>query len=82
MARVLDGIRLIRREQALVVLFLALSITSVGEGIFSTLFVVFTNKVLHGGSTEMGWLMGAQAVGGVTGGLLIGFIASKVPATG
>jgi len=34
---------------------------------------VFVNKVLGGGALEIGWLMSAQAVGGLIGGVIVGF---------
>ncbi|HLQ29125.1 MAG TPA: MFS transporter [Ktedonobacteraceae bacterium] len=74
----LAGLRLIRQENPVFVVFMLLAITSLGEGVFSVLFVVFVNRILHGGALQIGWLMGAQAVGGLIGGLLVGYVASRV----
>jgi len=68
----LAGLRLVRSEQPVLVVFVMLAITSLGEGIMGVLFVVFVNRVLGGGALEIGWLMSAQAIGGLLGGLLVG----------
>jgi MFS family permease len=36
------------------------------------LFLVFVSRVLGGGAAEIGWLMSAQAIGGLIGGVLVG----------
>ncbi|MCP2328623.1 putative MFS family arabinose efflux permease [Hamadaea flava] len=50
----------------------------VGEGIMGALFPVFVTGPLHGGARELGWTMSAQAIGGITGGLLSGRIAARI----
>jgi MFS family permease len=75
-----DGLRLIFRLQPLRVLFVSLLLTSLGEGVFGTLLPPFVSKILHGGAPEFGYLMAAQAVGGLLGGLLIGRAAKNAPA--
>ena len=55
------------------------AITAIGEGIMSVLFLVFVNRVLHGGALELGWLMSAQATGGLLGGLVVGWVGRRVP---
>lgn len=72
-----DGVRLIWREHVVRTLFGVIAITAIGEGIFGVLFVVFVNKILHGGAQELGWLMSAQAVGGLLGGLTVGWLAKR-----
>jgi MFS family permease len=73
----LAGMRLIRRERVVMILFALIAITSLGEGVFGVLFVVFVNRILEGGAQEIGWLMSAQAVGGLIGGVLVGWIGNK-----
>jgi MFS family permease len=68
----LAGLRLVRHERPILVVFVMLAITSLGEGIMGVLFVVFVNRVLGGGALEIGWLMSAQAIGGLLGGLVVG----------
>lgn len=73
----LAGLQLIRRQRVVTILFALIAITSLGEGVFAVLFVVFVNRILGGGAQEIGWLMSAQAVGGMIGGLLVGWIGNK-----
>jgi MFS family permease len=51
-------------------LVLCFSISWIGEGVMATLFTPFVTGPLGGGAKELGWLMSAQAVGGITGGIL------------
>ncbi|MEO8971903.1 MAG: MFS transporter [Ktedonobacteraceae bacterium] len=74
----LEGLRLVKEERNVAAMFALIAITSLGEGVFSVLFIVYVSKVLHGGALQIGWLQGAQAVGGLIGGLLIGFIVKRV----
>jgi MFS family permease len=75
----LAGLALVRRERSLTIAFMAIAITSVGEGVMSVLFVVFISRVLGGGALEAGWLMAAQAAGGLAGGVLISRWARDIP---
>ncbi|HUS14558.1 MAG TPA: MFS transporter [Chloroflexia bacterium] len=72
------GLRLIWQDRVVRTLFGVIALTAVGEGIFGVLFVVFTNVTLHGGAQELGWLMSAQAVGGLLGGLTVGWVARRL----
>lgn len=74
----LEGLRLVKQERNVAAMFTLIAITSLGEGVFSVLFIVYVSKILHGGALQLGWLQGAQAVGGLIGGLLIGFVVKKV----
>jgi MFS family permease len=58
-------------------IFVILAITAVGEGVMSTLFVIFVNRVLGGAALELGWLMSAQAVGGLIGSVLVGAVGRR-----
>ena len=73
------GLRLIWRERVVATLMGITAISAVGEGIMAVLFIVFVNRVLHGGALEIGWLMSAQAVGGLLGGLVVGWVGRGVP---
>jgi MFS family permease len=48
-----------------------MAIASVGEGVMGTLFAPFTVSVLGGDSLSYGWLISAQAVGGILGSLVL-----------
>ncbi len=74
----LAGLRLVRRERQITVLFLFIAITGLGEGVFSTLLVPFVATVLGGGGAAYGWLLAAQAVGGLLGGVVIGRLGGAV----
>ncbi|MDP9355137.1 MAG: MFS transporter [Chloroflexota bacterium] len=68
----LAGLRLIRDNGALRVVFGVIAISSLGEGVMGTAFWVYVDEALHGGTREAGWLMSAQAVGGLVGAVVIG----------
>lgn len=67
----LAGLNLVRWQTTPRIVFVFLAITGVGEGIMGTLFVAFTQRVLHGDDLTVAWLISAQAIGGVLGGLVL-----------
>jgi MFS family permease len=76
---VTDGLKVIRRSMILRALFAVVVVTAVGEGVMGSLFAVFVERAFHGGAPEIGWLMSAQAVGGLAGGLVGALIAGRIP---
>jgi MFS family permease len=72
----LAGLQLVRSERVLTVLFTIAAITALGEGVLSVLFIPFVTDVLRGEALELGWLMSAQAVGGLLGGMLLARVGS------
>lgn len=72
----IEGLALVRRDRLLSLLFTIIAIVAVGEGIVSVLFVPFVTEALGGQALELGWLMSAQAVGGLLGGLVIAKIGT------
>jgi MFS family permease len=74
------GLAVIRATRPLRVIFAFLAIISLGEGVMGVMIVVFAQRTLDGGPRELGWIVAAQAVGGVAGGLLGGVIGDRVPA--
>lgn len=74
----LDGLRIIRGDRRLSLIFMIATLPMIGEGLFGTLIIVFVSKVLGGGELELGYLMSAQAVGGLIGSLFIARIAKGV----
>ncbi|CAA9572285.1 MAG: Uncharacterized MFS-type transporter [uncultured Thermomicrobiales bacterium] len=68
----LDGMRLIRSNRALRAIFGVVAISSLGEGVMGTAFWVYIDETLGGGTREAGWLVSAQAVGGMIGAAVIG----------
>lgn len=76
-----DGLRVVKRSRVLLALFLGLLIISVGEGVMGSLFAVFVSRELGGGSLELGWLMSAQAIGGIAGTPVAIWLARRWPST-
>lgn len=74
----LDGLRLVRGSQALTVLIALFSLSSLGEGVMGTMFVIWIKQVIHGTALQLGWFMSAQAVGGIVGGVVIGVLGARV----
>ena len=68
----LAGLRLIRENRALRIVCGVMALSSLGEGVMGTAFWVYVDEALHGGAREAGWLMSAQAVGGLVGAVVIG----------
>ena len=75
----LDGLRVVRTERVVLILLVYSSVTSVGEGIMAALFVPFVADVLRGGAAAVGWLVAAQSVGGIVGGIVVGALAARFP---
>ncbi len=74
-----DGLGVVRRQATVTVVFGIVAVTSVGEGVFGVLLVVWIARVLDGGAAEYGWLMSAQAAGGLIGGALTAAVARAMP---
>ena len=72
------GLRLIGGERTLAVLLALFAIMSLGEGVFGVLYPVYVYQALRGGAQEIGTLMSAQAVGGLIGGLLVGWAGARM----
>ena len=73
------GLRLVRQERLLLMLFIVLAVAFLGDSM-STVLVVPLVKVLMGrGAQFFGWLMAAQGIGGILGGLLVGGIGKRFP---
>ncbi len=72
------GLGVVLSSRPLVVVFLLVAISALGEGVFSVLYVLFVNRVLGGGATEIGVFMSAQAIGGLIGALAVVPIGHRV----
>ncbi|GIH06580.1 MFS transporter [Rhizocola hellebori] len=70
-----QGALAIRQSVVLQALFAVIAVTAIGEGIMGSLFAVFVVDALHGDVPQVGWLMSAQAVGGIIGGFACGYAA-------
>lgn len=74
-----EGLAQIRRKGVMTVVLYAMTLAAFGEGAFSVLFAPFIYEAFSGGTLEFGWVMSAQAVGGVAGGVLIGSLGHLKP---
>lgn len=74
-----EGLAQVRRNRVVTMLLYAMTLAAFGEGAFSVLFAPFVNEAFAGGTLEFGWVMSAQAVGGIVGGVLIGWLRHFKP---
>lgn len=72
-----EGFAVVRGSRLLWILFAMTVLIGLGEGVMATLFVVFVDRELSGGGEVYGWVVAAQAVGGVAGGLTAGWFAGR-----
>ncbi|HYO29065.1 MAG TPA: MFS transporter [Thermomicrobiales bacterium] len=68
----LAGLRLVRDNAVLRVVFGVFAVASLGEGVMQTAFWIYVDQALGGGAREAGWLLSAQAVGGLVGAVVVG----------
>jgi MFS family permease len=67
----LEGLRLLKGERALALLFLVMTISTLGESLITVLFVVFARDEFQASSSDYGWLVSARGLGGIIGTLLV-----------
>jgi predicted MFS family arabinose efflux permease len=73
-----EGLTLVLRHPILRALLVFTVITRIGEGLLGTLFVPWATGVLGTDATGYGWILSAQAVGGVGGAFVIGRLGHRV----
>ena len=73
-----DGLAAVKKTRLLVLSFVAAALVGFGEGFISTLMAPFVEVVLGGGGPELGYIFSAQAIGGITAGLLLTAYADRV----
>lgn len=73
-----EGLRLMTTGRVILTVLLVGAVTGLGEGVFAALFPPFVRVALDGGALELGWLMSAQAVGGLLGGVVVGSLAGRL----
>jgi MFS family permease len=66
------------RGRTILTAFLVVAVTGLGQGVVWALFPPFVREVLGGGTAELGWLLSAQAVGGLLGGVAVGSVAARL----
>jgi len=67
----LKGLQLVKKQQLITGIFVVIGVAMVGEGIIEVLLIAYVKQVMHGNAMVLGWLMTAQAIGGITGSLLV-----------
>jgi MFS family permease len=73
-----DGLRTVWHHPVLRALLVFFSITAVGEGLTSALFVVWVVGPLHSDSTGWGLVLSTQAIGGLAGALVIARMGARI----
>lgn len=74
----IDGLREIGREGRLRLAGVVVVLTSLAQGMFLVLFVVFVLDILDGTEGDVGLLRGVQALGGLAAGFAVATVARKV----
>ncbi|WP_370963446.1 MFS transporter [Amycolatopsis sp. cg9] len=77
----IDGLRELTRNRRLWRTGLALVFTSLAQGMFLVLFVVYVLDVLGGSEADAGLLRGVQAIGGLAAGFALATVARRVAPT-
>lgn len=66
-----------RSNRVLSVLLVVMAVTAIGEGVFGVLLAPFVATVFAGSALEYGWLVSAQAIGGMVGGGVVALLARR-----
>jgi MFS family permease len=74
------GLKLVRADHLLFMLFIVLGVAFLGDSMITVLIVPLVKVLMGGGAQLLGWLMMAQGVGGLLGGLLVGQFGRRFPA--
>ena len=64
-----DGVAAIAASRIATAVTVFVTVISVGEGMVSSLFAVWVIRAMHMSGRQMGWMLSAQAVGGIAGSL-------------
>ncbi len=73
-----EGLRVVLHQPILRALLVFASITAIGEGLTSALFVVWVVGPLHSDSTGWGLVLSTQAIGGLAGALVIARLGARL----
>jgi predicted MFS family arabinose efflux permease len=75
------GLRLVARDRLLRGVFVVMGVSLVGDSILTALLVPFVKDVVGGGAQTLGALFTLRGVAGLLGGLVIGFVGTRVTPT-
>jgi MFS family permease len=75
----LEGLRLVRREPAIALVFVVLGLMTYGGTMLDPLSPAWVRDVLGQGPAVYAWLMVAHAVGGIGGSLVVGTLGARLP---
>lgn len=75
----MEGFGYLWSKHVLMVLLASFCAFELGQGMINVDIVVFVKVALHGGPETLGWLITAQGVGGLLGGLLVGRFGERLP---
>src|SRR5260370_897791 len=67
----LGGLQLVKKQQLITAIFVVIGVAMVGEGIIEVLFTAYVKQVMHSSALVLGWLMTAQAIGGIIGSFIV-----------
>ncbi|EFH86914.1 MFS transporter [Ktedonobacter racemifer] len=73
-----SGLGIVKRDDVILGVFLTMGVLMIGQGVLNVMLVPLTEKVLHGGSVTLGWIITAQGVGSLLGALLVGQVSKVV----
>jgi len=74
-----DGLRLVKKERLVTAIFVILGVALFADSIITVLIVPFVKEIMRSDAQRLGWLMTAQGMGGIAGGLLMGRLGQAVP---
>lgn len=73
-----SGLGIVKRDGVILGIFLTMGVLMIGQGVLNVMLVPLTQKILHGGSVTLGWIITAQGVGSLLGALLVGHVSKVV----
>ncbi len=74
----LDGFDLVRSNSLVTVLFVTVGTATVGDGTYNALLVPFVAEGLRAPDAVFGWMITASGMGGLVGGILIGWLGGRL----
>src|SRR5215208_4083604 len=75
----LEGLRLVRRERVIAVMFVVFGIMTFGGTMLDPPYPAWARDVLHQGPQVFAWLLTTHAASGIVGAFLVGRFAGRLP---